>query len=70
MGIGTRLAVYQPEAGNLPARVCKRTSTMSHTHEDHDYEVIGVGASIAMVAGGLLVAISPALMQLYLLIAN
>ncbi|GAA0701221.1 hypothetical protein GCM10009104_32960 [Marinobacterium maritimum] len=43
---------------------------MSHTHEDHDYEVIGVGASIAMVVGGLLIAIFPALMQLYLLIAN
>ncbi len=43
---------------------------MSHAHEDHDYEVIGVVPSIAMVVAGLLVAISPALMQLYLLISQ
>ncbi|WP_256449092.1 hypothetical protein [Marinobacterium weihaiense] len=43
---------------------------MSHTHEDQDYEVIGVVPSIAMVVGGLLVAIFPALMQLYLLMTQ
>lgn len=40
---------------------------MNHVHEDQDYEVIGVVPSIAMVLGGLVVAILPALMQLYLL---
>ena len=43
---------------------------MSQTHEEHDYEVIGVVPSVAMVVGGLLIAIFPALMQLYLLIAK
>lgn len=43
---------------------------MSHIHEDHDYEVIGVIPSIAMVLGGLLIAIFPALMQLYLLLTQ
>jgi len=41
---------------------------MSHAHEDQDYEIIGVVPSIAMVLGGLLVAILPALMQIYLLL--
>lgn len=43
---------------------------MSHTHDDQDYEVIGVVPSIAMVLAGLIVAILPALMQLYLLMGQ
>ena len=43
---------------------------MSHAHEDQDYEVIGLVPSIAMVLGGLIVAILPALMQVYLLITG
>ncbi|WP_268927233.1 hypothetical protein [Marinobacterium alkalitolerans] len=43
---------------------------MSHAHEDQDYEVIGLVPSIAMVLGGLIVAILPALMQVYLLISG
>lgn len=43
---------------------------MSHAHEDQDYEVIGLVPSIAMVLGGLVVAILPAIMQVYLLITG
>ncbi|WP_272941704.1 hypothetical protein [Marinobacterium stanieri] len=43
---------------------------MSHAHDDQDYEVIGVVPSIAMVLAGLIVAILPALMQLYLLMGQ
>jgi len=48
--------------------VSHEDQTMSHAHEDQDYEIIGVVPSIAMVLGGLLVAILPALMQIYLLL--
>lgn len=40
---------------------------MSHAHEENGVEVIGVAASIAMVLVGLVIAILPALVQVYLL---
>lgn len=43
---------------------------MSHVHEEKGVEIIGVAPSIAMVLAGLVVAILPALMQVYLLFAG
>jgi hypothetical protein len=43
---------------------------MSYAHEEKGVEVIGVVPSVAMVLAGLVVAILPALVQLYLLIAG
>jgi len=43
---------------------------MSHVHEEKGVEMIGVVPSIAMVLAGLVVAILPALMQVYLLFAG
>lgn len=43
---------------------------MSYAHEEKGVEVVGVVPSIAMVLAGLIVAIFPALVQLYLLVAN
>lgn len=40
---------------------------MNHAHEDQNYEVIGVVPSVAMMLGGLVIAILPALVQIYLL---
>ena len=57
-------------AAMLSFRTQQEEMTMSHTHEDHDYEVIGTLPSIAMVAAGLLIAVFPALLQLYLLITQ
>ncbi|WP_277987734.1 hypothetical protein [Marinobacterium iners] len=43
---------------------------MSYAHEEEGVEVIGVVPSIAMVLAGLVVAILPALVQLYLLVTG
>lgn len=43
---------------------------MSHVHEEKGVEIIGLVPSIAMVLGGLAVAILPALVQVYLLFAG
>ncbi|WP_281174731.1 hypothetical protein [Marinobacterium jannaschii] len=43
---------------------------MAHTHDEEGVEVIGIVPSVLMVLAGLLVAIFPALVQLYLLIGN
>lgn len=43
---------------------------MGHAHEEKGVEVIGAVPSIAMVLGGLAVAILPALVQVYLLFAG
>jgi len=44
--------------------------TMGHAHEEKGVEVIGVVPSIAMVLGGLAVAILPALVQVFLVFAG
>ena len=36
--------------------------------ESHDYETIGVGTTLLMAAGGLVMGILPVLMQVYLLL--
>lgn len=43
---------------------------MSHVQDDQEYEVIGVVPTIAMVLAGLVIAILPALLQVYLLITQ
>jgi len=41
---------------------------MAHSHEEQGVEVIGVIPSIAMVLGGLVIAILPAIVQIVLLV--
>ncbi|MDY6891602.1 MAG: hypothetical protein SVU24_08405 [Pseudomonadota bacterium] len=43
---------------------------MSHAHNEKGVEMIGIVPSIAMVLAGLVVAILPALVQVYLLVAG
>ena len=48
----------------------KEVLDMSHVHEEKGVEVIGVAPSVAMVLAGLVIAILPALVQVYLLAAG
>ncbi|WP_281171142.1 hypothetical protein [Marinobacterium litorale] len=43
---------------------------MANAHDDDRYETLGMLPSSLMVLAGLLVAIFPALMQLYLLVTG
>jgi hypothetical protein len=47
-----------------------RRVIMANAHDDDRYETLGMLPSSLMVLAGLLVAIFPALMQLYLLVTG